>query len=66
MKFIYCTVCDHYHIDDSILPCHMLGRASKRAVLMADPQIVESMRRSSQSMLNSRKVFLQTLSSREL
>lgn len=61
MKFFYCTVCDHYHIDDPRLPCNMLGKESKMAVLATDPDVVAKMRRRSQGMLNSRRVFLQTL-----
>jgi hypothetical protein len=61
MKFFYCTVCEHYHIDDSRLPCSMLGRGSRRTVIIFDPERIAKIRRKSQRMLNSREVFLQTL-----
>jgi hypothetical protein len=61
MRFFYCTVCQHYHVADDRLPCNMLGRESRAAVLMADPDMVEDIRRRSQSMLNSPDVFLQTI-----
>jgi len=60
MVFFYCTVCNRYHVDDDRLPCNTLGKASRRVVMMADRQMVSEMRRKSQSMLNSRDVFLQT------
>ncbi len=61
MKFFYCTVCDHYHVCDDRLPCNMLGRASKRAMFDIDPVRLKELKEQSQRMLNSRRVFLQTL-----
>jgi len=61
MTFFHCTVCDHYHVDDIRLPCNNLGKQSHQAVRLADPKVVEEMRRKSQQMLNSPDVFLQTL-----
>jgi len=62
MRFFYCTICNHYHIDDAILPCSTLGKQSKQAVLSLDKGFCAEIKKCSQSMLT--KAFLQTLNAK--
>lgn len=61
MMFYYCVICQHYHIDDSKLPCNDYKNMSWREVaFMLERSEMDKIKAQSQSMLNQ-GVFLQTL-----
>jgi hypothetical protein len=58
LQFYYCK---HYHISDARLPCWEYRHWDARTIFELFGADVAKLRRKSQKMLNSRKVFLQTM-----
>ena len=64
MKFHYCIICHHYHVSAPELPCYFAKDWDARSLFNWSWGMeieLSTIRRQSQEMLNSRKVFLSSI-----